>query len=102
MDNNALIDETINLNTPLPLEEMYSYVTCVTYAGSKKWYTYIDTTDPYKAAMVTKTLFKHTIGEYFVINRVECKEIMWLEYRNPEPRYTWYEYNDREALLYVC
>ena len=89
--------KTLELQTMLPLEEMYSYVVRVKYRD-RYWYVYAETLILEEAKVLAKIDFIQRISKSILIQEIKCKKIMWHEWFSIYPDVTWEEYKKREML----
>jgi hypothetical protein len=89
-----MTEQYLELDTPLPMEEMYGYVVRIK-SRDKWWYCYVDTILLEEAKMKGKIKFIRDKGSNINIQKIQCKQIMWLDYINPEPYETWHFYKTK-------
>lgn len=86
--------ECVNLDTPLPIEEMYGFVVRIKYRN-EYWYCFSETIIPAEAKIKARIKFIKEQGRNIYIQQIQCKQILWSEYINPEPQYTWEHYKNK-------
>lgn len=89
MATDAWVQECTRNNTPLPLEEMYSYCVCITYIDQRTrkeeiYYDYADVLDPVTA----KDIVLYSIPYLEEVIEIKARKISWLA---PiyDPEYYW-------------